>query len=390
MDFTYPAAADRLRYEVRDWLLAHLQPEFEGLGHVLHAPPDVWSTLTRWERTLGAGGWIGLSWPKSYGGRDVTVLEELVFAEEYIRSGAPFRAGFVGENLLGPTLLAAGSDEQRHRFLPGILAGSEYWCQGFSEPGAGSDLAAITTRAVLDGERWRIDGQKVWTGHAQYSDWIFALCRTDPESTGRNGLSLLLVPMRQPGIEVRPIVEMTGNDYFCEVFLDGAETEAGLVVGAPGDGWRVAMGTLGIERGTAFLTQQIRFARQFDDVVRLARSNDALDRPDVRQRLAAAFTGFEIMRYSGYRTITSVLRGSRPGPEGSIGKLHWSHWHQELGELAMEIAGAEGLVDHGADSDLHQLQQSFLFSRADTIYAGSSQIQRTIVGERVLGLPREG
>jgi alkylation response protein AidB-like acyl-CoA dehydrogenase len=316
-------------------------------------------------------------------------MEELIFAQEYALAGGPHRAGFFGEGLLGPTLIAFGNDGQRERFLPPILRGDEYWCQGFSEPGAGSDLAAISTRAVLDGANWRIDGQKVWTSQAQFADWIFVICRTEEGSLRHEGLSFLLVPIDQPGIVIRPLVELTGSDHFCEVFFDGALTDADLVVGPRGAGWRTAMGTLGFERGTAFLAQQLRFAEEYQRVVALAKAQGLARNATIRQRLARSYAGLEIMRYSGYRTITRILRDGRPGPEASVGKLQWSTWHQSLGELAADLLGVGGSILLPEGDPNHDLQHSFLFSRADTIYAGSSEVQRNIIGERVLGLPKE-
>ena len=388
MDFTYSPGDEALRADVKAWLTDHLVGDVARLGQSTRFTPVDWKVRVAWEQELGRGGWVGLSWPKSFGGREATVTEELVFAQEYALADGPVRAGFFGEGLLGPTVMAFGTEAQQARFLPPILRGEEYWCQGFSEPGAGSDLASVTTRALMDGDAWRIDGQKVWTSQAQFADWIFLLCRTEKESQRHHGLSVLLVPMDQPGLEVRPLVEMTGSDHFCEVFFDGARTDADLVVGRPGNGWNVAMGTLGFERGTAFLAQQMRFAKEFDLVVTLARERGAAGDPIVRQRLARSYAGLEIMRYSGYRTITRIVQHGRPGPESSAGKLQWSIWHQELGELAADLLGLEAATILGPDHRFSELQHSFLFSRADTIYAGSSEVQRNIIGERVLGLPR--
>ena len=240
----------------------------------------------------------------------------------------------------------------------------------------------------MDGHAWRVEGQKVWTSQAQFADWIFALCRTEGDSRRHRGLSMLLVPMDQPGVDVRPLVEMTGSDHFCEVFFDGARTGVDHVVGPPGRGWDVAMGTLGFERGTAFLAQQLRFAKEFDLVVALAREKGATADPVIRQRLARCYAGLEIMRYSGYRTVTRIAQHGTPGPESSAGKLQWSTWHQAMGELALDLLGPESATVLGEDHRYAELQHTFLFSRADTIYAGSSEVQRNIIGERVLGLPR--
>jgi alkylation response protein AidB-like acyl-CoA dehydrogenase len=389
MDFGYSAEEERFREEVRDWLDRHLAGEFAALGTGAEFSGDTWKLLVAWEQELGRGGWIGLSWPHAHGGREASPIQELVFAEEYARADGPTRGGTFGEGLLGPTLIHFGTPEQRARFLPPILRGEEFWCQGFSEPNAGSDLAALSTRARLDGTEWVIDGQKVWTSQAQYADWIFVLCRTSTDGSKHAGISFLLVPLDQAGIEVRPLVEMTGGDHFCEVFFDGARTDAHMIVGAPGDGWRIAMATLGFERGSAFVGQLRRYAREWRRLRDLAGARGRLDDPVVRQRLADSYIGLEIMRYGAFRTVTNLVRQGRPGPEASIGKLQWSHWHQQLGELGVDLLGTEGVLAGARPSLRHDLQHTFLFSRAHTIYAGSSQVQRTIIGERVLGLPKE-
>ena len=290
--------------------------------------------------------------------------------------------------MLGPTLIHFGTDAQKERFLPPILRGEQVWCQGFSEPGAGSDLASLSTRARLDGDQWVIDGQKVWTSQAHLSEWIFVLARTDHDAPKHKGISYLLVPLDQPGVDIRPLRDMAGNTHFCEVFFDGASTAADLIVGKPGDGWQMAMATLGFERGTAFVAQLERYGSEFQRVVRVARERGHLADAGVRDRLADLHIGLQLMRFGMYRTISSVLRTGRPGPEASINKLQWSQWHQSLCELVTDLLGAEAMLGHDA-GDLHDIQHAFLFSRSHTIYAGSSQIQRNIVGERVLGLPKE-
>lgn len=388
MDFEESSESAAFRTEVRTWLDAHLQGEYRSLGTSAEMGAHDWPVRVRWEQELGRAGWLGLTWPREFGGRAATVSEELVFAQEYALADGPQRAGFFGEGLLGPTLITFGSAEQQQRFLPPILRGDEYWCQGFSEPGAGSDLAGVRTTAVLDGDSWRIDGQKVWTSQAQFAQWIFVLCRTEREEVAHKALSYILLPIDQPGVEVRPLRDLSGNDHFCEVFFDGAVTAADLVVGGRGNGWKTAMGTLGFERGTAFMAQQLRFAKEFAKVRQLARRKD-LDRdPEIRQRLSRAYTELEIMRWSGLRNVTRFIQGGQPGPEGSVGKLFWSKWHQRLGELEADLLGADSLLLLPEDDDDHDFQHTFLFSRAHTIYAGSSEIQRNIIGERALGLPR--
>ena len=388
MDFTYPRETEHFRAEVRAWLGAHLVGEYRGLGTGTELDAHDWPLRLAWEREMGVGGWIGLSWPKAFGGREATPLEELVFAEEYARVGGPTRAGTFGEGMLGPTLIHFGTDAQKERFLPPILHGAEIWCQGFSEPGAGSDLAALSTRARLDGDEWVLDGQKVWTSQAHLSDWIFVLARTDPDAPKHRGVSFLLVRLDQPGIDIRPIVDIGGGRHFCEVFFDGARTAADLIVGVPGDGWKLAMATLGFERGTAFIGQLKRYAMEFSRVVSIARDRQLLDDPVIRQRVANLHIGLELMRFGLFRTVTSLVNGNQPGPEASIGKLQWSQWHQDLGVLAMDLLGPEGTIEHEPGT-LHDMQHGFLFARAHSIYAGSSQIQRNIIGERVLGLPKE-
>ncbi|WP_067819175.1 acyl-CoA dehydrogenase family protein [Actinomadura kijaniata] len=383
--------ADRdFRSEVRDWLETHLSGEFahaRGLGGP-GREHEAFEERLAWERHMAAAGWTCLGWPAEHGGRGATVGQQVIFHEEYALADAPARVNHIGENLLGPTIIAFGTDEQRRRFLPPIVAVEELWCQGYSEPDAGSDLANVQTRAELVDGGWRITGQKVWTSLATEADWCFAVCRTEPGSARHHGLSYLLVPMRQEGVDVRPIVQMTGTSEFNEVFFDGARTDAANIVGAPGDGWRIAMATLGFERGVATLGQQVGFRRELEGVIALARETGAIDDPLLRDRLTRSWTGLEIMRLNALRTMAGVAAGA-PGPESSISKLVWGTWHRELGELAMDVLGAAGLVADGAPYDLSDWQRLFLFSRSDTIYAGSNEIQRNIIAERVLGLPRE-
>ncbi|TDC68269.1 acyl-CoA dehydrogenase [Actinomadura sp. GC306] len=383
--------ADRaFRAEVRDWLEANLSGEFahaRGLGGP-GREHEAFEERLAWERHMAAAGWTCVGWPEEYGGRGATVEQQVIFHEEYALADGPARVNHIGENLLGPTIIAFGTDEQRARFLPPIVAVEELWCQGYSEPGAGSDLANVQTRAELHGDHWLVNGQKVWTSLALESDWCFVVCRTEPGSTRHGGLSYLLVPMKQDGVDIRPIVQLTGTSEFNEVFFDGARTDAGNIVGAPGDGWKIAMATLGFERGVATLGQQVGFRREFEGVAELARRTGAVDDPLLRDRLTRSYMGLEIMRLNAVRTMAGIAAGA-PGPESSISKLVWSTWHRELGELAMDVLGAAGLVADGAPYDLNDWQRLFLFSRSDTIYAGSNEIQRNIIAERVLGLPRE-
>ncbi|MFE9443147.1 acyl-CoA dehydrogenase family protein [Streptomyces sp. NPDC006602] len=378
MDFEFGGEDEAFRAEVREWLAAHI-------GSV--------EDRRAWERTLGKAGWIGLGWAEGgYGNRTAGLTQQVVWAEEYARSGAPPRSGHIGEKLLAPTLLAHGTDEQRARFLPPIAAGEELWCQGYSEPGAGSDLAGVSTKAELgpDGT-YRITGQKIWTSLAHEADWCFVLARTEPGSRRHHGLTFLLLPMDQPGrIEVRPIRQMTGTSDFNEVFFDGARARVEHVVGGEGGGWRVAMSLLGFERGVSMLAQQVGFANELAQVVRAAAESGAVRDPVVRERLVRQWAELRVMRWNALRTLGSSGDAGAP----SVAKLLWGGWHQRLGELALLVRGAAGTVGPAAWSasapyELDVLQHLFLFSRADTIYGGSDQIQRTIIAERVLGLPRE-
>ena len=341
------------------------------------------------ERELGRAGWIGTGWPREAGGRELPLSQQMIFHEEYARARAPGRMGHIGEGLLGPTLVACGSEAQKQRFLPPILRGEEFWCQGYSEPNAGSDLANVQTRARLDGDDWVIDGQKVWTSWAQWSDWCFVLCRTDPEAKPKHaGISYLLVPMDAPGIQIRPIVQITGDSEFSEVFFDGARTARENVVGEVNGGWKVANATLAFERGASTLGQQMLFQNELDQIVAIARRNGAARDPLVRQRIAHAWMGLRIQRYNALRTL-SAARGPAVPPAALITKLFWASWHRALGKLAMDVLGAEAEITGDGPDGLSRLQRLFLFTRSDTIYAGTNQIQRNIIAERALGLPRE-
>lgn len=386
VDLTYSAEDEAFRLEVRDWLEANLTGGFadlrgrggSGREHEAH------DERLAWNRHLAAAGWTCLGWPTEHGGRGLGLQQQVIFHEEYARADAPARVNHLGEELLGPTLIAFGTPEQQARFLPKIVAAEELWCQGYSEPGAGSDLSAVSTRARLEGDGWVVDGQKVWTSLAHQSDWCFVIARTDPASRRHAGLSYLLVPMDQPGVEVRPIDQLTGTSEFNEVFFDGARTDASMVVGEVGNGWNVAMATLGFERGVSTIGQQIGFARELEAVVDLARSNGAIEDPLIQDRITRARVGLEVIRLNALRTLSGDQ-----GPEASIAKLLWGTWHRGLGELAMLVAGPVGLTVQDEPYGLDDLQTLFLFSRADTIYGGSNEIQRNIIAERVLGLPKE-
>ncbi|MEU6391833.1 acyl-CoA dehydrogenase family protein [Streptomyces sp. NPDC046939] len=384
MEFGFGVEDAAFRGEVRGWLSSRLV-EFGGEGAVSFAQRRAW------ERELGRGGWIGLGWGRGgFGNRVASLTQQVVWAEEYAAARAPGRCGHIGENLLAPTLLMHGSGAQQERFLPGIARGEELWCQGYSEPGAGSDLASVRTAAVRgDDGRWRVSGQKVWTSLAHEADWCFVLARTEAGARRHRGLSFLLVPMDQPGaIEVRPIRQLTGECEFNEVFFDGAL--AADVVGDVGGGWAVAMGLLGVERGVSTLAQQVGFAEELRRVVGAAVRSGAVEDSVVAGECVRLWAELRVMRWNALR----MLGGGQVGGASSVSKLLWGRWHQRLGELAVRVLGPAGGVGPSdwsarAPYRLREEQRLFLFSRADTIYGGADEIQRTIIAERVLGLPRE-
>lgn len=405
MDVLLDPSLQDFQDEVRTWLEEHVVGEFapyRGMG--LTGQEDIpVEVQIAWEKELASGGWLGIDFPESIGGRGCTLAEQVVFFKTYIEARAPGRLPNVGVTLLGPTVMAFGSDEQQQRFVPPILAGDEHWCQGYSEPDAGSDLANVKTRAALVDGQWVINGQKVWTSLAQYAQWAFVVARTEPGSERHAGLSYLLVPMDQPGVEIRPIVQITGGSEFNETFFSDAVTDESMVVGGAGNGWKVAMGTLAFERGASTLGQQVSFRQEFDDMVELAKANGRWDDPVIRQDLMESYIELEILRYNQLRMLTALTSDGVPGPEMSIGKLYWASWHRRMGELLMSVRGASAMV---GDADAHEgheihgpgpypsypvdrAQRTFLYSRAHTIYGGSNQVQRNVIGERVLGLPRE-
>lgn len=380
-----------LRAEVRDWMAAHLAGRFAPLKHRGYAGDgDALPELRKdWERELAGGRWTCPGWPAEWGGRGLSVAEQVAFQEEYAQAGGPGRMGHIGEGLLGPTLLAFGTAEQRARFLPPIRDGREFWCQGYSEPDAGSDLANVRTRARPDPATgdWLLHGQKVWTSLAHVSDWIFVLARAAEGSVGREGLIFLLLPLDQPGIAIRPIRQIGGGAEFNAVFLDGARARADHVVGAPGDGWRIATALLSFERGISTLGQQMAFAQELDLVIEIARENGAAREPAIRARIARAWAGLRAMRYLAMRVLADD-----PSPEARrealTYKYHWSNWHRDLGRLAIDVLGPDGNAVSG-DPRHERLRGLFLFGRADTIYGGTNEIQLNLIAERGLGMPRE-
>jgi alkylation response protein AidB-like acyl-CoA dehydrogenase len=398
VDLSYTAEDEAFRAEIRGWLEDHLAGQWaalKGLGGPGKDHEAIDERLA-WNRHLAEHGWTGVGWPEEHGGRGLSLWQQVIFHEEYARADAPARVNHLGEELLGPTLMAFGTPRQKQQFLPRILAVEELWAQGYSEPGAGSDLANVQTRARLDGSaddgEWVLDGQKVWTSNAHFSQWLFVLARSEPGSERHHGLSFLLVPIDQDGVEVRPIEQLTGGSEFNEVFLTGARTGADLVVGEPGDGWRVAMALLGFERGVSVLAQVVGFARELRAVVDVAEANGAIEDAVLRDRLAGLKVELEVMRFQALRGL-SVTGGADAAAAPSVFKLVWANWHKRLGEVAMDVRGLDGLLAGQPTADapyvLDDLQRLYLFSRSDTIYGGSDEVQRNILAERVLGLPRE-
>lgn len=380
---------EEFRKEAADWLNTQMNGEFKDLKGLVTQTEKA-ERRKEWEQKLGQDRWSVIGWPEKWGGRGATLGQQVIFAEEYARSGAPGRVGHMGVELAGPTILTFGTEEQKARFLPGIASGEVLWCQGYSEPGAGSDLGNVRTKARLDEatNEWVVNGQKIWTSLAQVCDWIFVVTRSEEGSKGPKGLTFLLMPLDQPGIEVRPIRQISGDAEFNETFFTDARTGAENLVSTPGNGWQVAMGLLAFERGVSTLGQQMNFRNELDALITAAKENGAAKDPVIRQRLAQAEIGLRIMRYGALRMLSG---GEHSRPEGAAltYKIQWANWHRKLGELAMDVLGQAGELAPGDDYAFPALTNLFLFSRADTIYGGTNQIQRNIIGERALGLPRE-
>lgn len=390
MKLQFSAEDELFRAEFSAWLADNLTGEFEKIRY-RGGPGDEHmypSERHQWEKKMAAGGWTCIGWPEAYGGKDASIEQQVIFHEEYARVGGPGRMGHIGEGLTGPTIIAYGSEEQKQKYLPGILDGTELWCQGYSEPSAGSDLAAVKTKAVLDEDlnKWRISGQKVWTSLAHESDWCFVVARTDPQSQRHKGLGFFLVKMDQPGVEVRPIEQLTGTSEFNEVFFDEAVAED--ILGQPGEGWAIAMALLGFERGVSTLGQQMLFQNELDTIVQVAKNNGAGQDPALRQRIAEAHTGLRLMRYNAMRMLSDPSSGDLD-KSALVYKLHWASWHRNLGKLAMDVLGPESEICASGPYELTRLQSMYLFTRSDTIYGGTNQVQRNIIAERGLGMPRE-
>ncbi|MHB1911054.1 MAG: acyl-CoA dehydrogenase family protein [Acidimicrobiales bacterium] len=384
------AYEEDLRREVRDWIAANRIDGLEPGG--AHPPYDHTASAAEieWVERLREGAWLCLTWPECYGGRGLGLAEVVAVNEEFARAGLPRPTLGMGESLVAPALFAHGTPEQQDRFLPRILSGQDRYCQGFSEPGAGSDLASLRTVGVLDGDEVVITGQKVWTSGAHRANLIFTLCRTDPDAPRHRGISYVLVPMADNGIEIRPLRQMVGDHGFNQVFLDRARAPLANVIGGLHNGWRVAMTTLASERGGNATTQHLGYLSEWTRLVDLARDNGALARPTVRSDLARAYTAIRIMEFSGGRLVSEMTRKGPAGPQASVGKVFWSEYHRWFGELAMQISGPAGLVrPPGPGYAVSEFQRIFLESRARTIARGSSQVQRNIMAEQVLGLPRD-
>jgi alkylation response protein AidB-like acyl-CoA dehydrogenase len=400
VDPTYSTEAEDYRAEIREFLRTHLPSDWKGVSALPQKERGPW--VERWRKLLAENSLLAVAWPKEYGGAGLTPLEQVILAEEFARADAPTMGGNdgFGIGMVGPTIIVWGTDEQKRHFLPKIISNEHRWCQGYSEPNAGSDLANLGTRALLDGDEWVINGQKIWTSGARTANWIFVLARTDPDAPKHKGITFLLVPIDQPGIEIRPIREMTGEALFNEVFFTDARTPKANVVGNINEGWTVANTLLGFERGGRSTVLSIGYRKELNRIVEAAKARGKTADPIVRQRLAWAHTQVEILRYLGMRSLTRSLAGDRPGPEASIMKLAWSEYHKQVTELSLDILGLESLAPSGrgalssigvneGEMSSASAVTTFLGARAGTIYAGTSQVQRNIIGERVLGLPKE-
>jgi alkylation response protein AidB-like acyl-CoA dehydrogenase len=389
MDLRFSPEDEQYRQKLRAWLEAHVPQE---------RPPkdqDAEFAFRRaWQRQLYAGGLVGINWPKEYGGQGATLIQQAIYAQEMARARAPQPANGLGISIVGPTLIHHGTEEQKKRYIPKILNADEIWCQGFSEPNSGSDLASLQTKAVLDGDDFVVNGQKIWTSMGQYADWCILLVRTDTNAPKHRGISFLLVDMHSPGVKVRPLKQITGNSDFNETFFDNVRVPKQNLVGALNEGWRVAMTTLTYERGISSLATQVRIKQQLDAMVDYARTtrrngHTLSQDPVLRQSLATAHIRVEIMLLNLYRGITSRLRGQPPGPEASLDKLYWSEMDKWMQELGMELQGPYAQLMHDSKYAIPgDWQYNFLRSRAGTIYSGTSEIQKNIIGERVLGLPK--
>jgi alkylation response protein AidB-like acyl-CoA dehydrogenase len=387
MKLGFSPAEEEFRAECADWLQGQMAGEFRDIKGVTMLTAMA-ERRKEWEQQLGEHRWSCIGWPEKWGGRNATLAQQVIFAEEYARAGVPGRVNHIGIELAGPTILAFGTEEQKQRFLPGIASGHTIFCQGFSEPNAGSDLASVRTKGRLEGGEWVVNGQKIWTSLAHISDWIFVVTRTEEGSKGPKGLSFLMMPLDQPGIEVRPIYQINGDAEFNETFFTDARCPADSMIGAPGDGWKIAMGLLAFERGVSTLGQQMGFRNELDELIAAAKANGAANDPLIRQRIAKAEIGLRLMRYGALRMLSNTDLSAIDGAALTY-KISWATWRRSLGELAMDVLGQQGELAEGDAYEWSVLPNLFLFSRSDTIYGGTNQIQRNLIAERGLGLPRE-
>jgi alkylation response protein AidB-like acyl-CoA dehydrogenase len=391
VDLSLSEAEQRFADEARAWLAAHVTPgKGAGAGTPDEQASDAAHALTQevergraWQRELASGGWVGIDWPAEYGGRGASALEVAIFNTEYARCGAPQLVNRVGINLAGPTLLAHGTPEQCRRWLPGITTADEIWCQLFSEPGAGSDLASLSTSALEVEGGWSLTGQKVWTSYAQFARWGLCLARSTRGATGARGLSLMVVDMTAAGVEIRPLVQMTGDAEFNEVFLDGVFVPHDQLVGPEGDGWKVASTTLAHERGTNFpFKEEVLHEGYLTRLFELAASNSTLEDPDVSDALVEAYVRLVVLRTHNWRTLSRLAAGKAPGPESSWVKLTWSDMSQRMSQAALAVLGARSPA-------WGEWQRQWLWSFAASIAGGTSEVQHNVIAERILGLPRE-
>ncbi|PYM82265.1 MAG: acyl-CoA dehydrogenase [Candidatus Rokuibacteriota bacterium] len=397
MELTPTPEQRSFRDEVRAWLRQNMPREWTAR---LAASSDVpraeaYDLLRDWQRRLHAAGFIGLTWPREYGGRGLTFMEEMILAEEMALAKAPPVLNILGIGMAGPTIMAYGTEEQKQRHLPKILSADEIWCQGYSEPNAGSDLASLQTRAVRDGRDYVVDGQKVWTSLAHTADWMMLLARTDPDAPRHKGITYFLLDMHLPGVTVKPLRQITGDAEFNEVFFDGVRVHDSQVLGGVNNGWAVGMTTLMYERLALGFGLQMRLRIALDGLIEMARRAEKAGRavtkdPVMRQKIAQLWIDTECLKYTGARAITRLLKGEMPGPEASTGKMGWVETHQRLQELAMEIQGPYAQLVKGSDWAVEDglWQHAFLRSRANSIEGGTTEIQKNIIGERVLGLPK--
>jgi len=383
------------RDEVRAWFGENVPKDWVRRRNEEESMVARFAYLRAWQKKMFDAGWAGVSWSKEYGGRGATLMEQVIFIEEMARAEAPPMANVLGLGLIGPTIIAFGNEAQKKRYLQKILSAEEIWCQGFSEPNAGSDLAALATEAKLDGDHFIVNGQKIWNSYGWAADWCELVVRTDPNVPKHQGLTVLLVDMKSPGVEVRGLKQMSGESEFCEIFFRDVRVPVENVVGKVNEGWKVAMGTLMHERGTFGAALQVNYRRNFNRLVEIAHQiqrngKPASEDPVIRQKLAQCYTEIEVMRFNQMRAFSQINKTGVPGPEGSIQKIFWSELNQRFQQVAMEIMGPFGQLAHGAEHafDQGQWEYGYLRSRGNTIEAGTSEIQRNIIGHFVLGLPK--